>query len=240
MDWSDRLRKSVSLLKATPVHPQWLLQFGRSNKKLLDQATGRTLDIGCADRWTEDYLPEDCSYIAVDYLLTGKNIYGARPHIFADAASLPLRSRSIDTVLLFEVLEHLKQPRVALEEISRVIKKGGQLFLTVPFMYPMHDEPHDYQRYTRFGLERELSSVGLTVERIEPVMDSGCAAGLFASLAFGGMVLESVRRKSASMVLLPLAMLVLPIINIFALVIGKVLPNWEAATSGYHVVARLD
>lgn len=234
---SERLRNWASILKTTPLHPQWLLRFGRSSSALLAQAAGRTLDVGCADRWPESLLPVGCAYTSLDYPPTGRELYGAKPDVFADSACLPFKARSFDTVLMFEVLEHLERPGRALGEIERVLREDGQVMVTIPFLYPMHDEPHDYQRYTRYGLIREFSAAGFRIDQIEPSLGSANTAGLSMNLALAGMLLQAMRQRSIAVLLAPLVLLSIPIINIVAVVADWLLPNWPAMTAGYHVVA---
>lgn len=235
---SPRLRHWLKSLKRTPLHPQWLL--GNNKHTLLwirNHAKGRTLDIGCADRWIEPYLPEGCDYIALDYPPTGDMLYGARPDVFADASRLPLADASIDTVLLLEVLEHLRYPAQALAEITRVLRPGGRLLLTVPFLYPVHDAPHDYQRYTCHGLLREMKTAGLVAD--EPAVNLGSAetAGLLLNLALGGMISRALADKHISVILLPLVVVAIPTINLACWLLGKLLPDWSALTAGYRIKA---
>lgn len=55
-------------------------------------------------------------------------------------------------VFCFEVLEHVQDPFSAAKEILRVLQPGGLLIGSTPFMLGVHDAPHDYFRYTRYGL----------------------------------------------------------------------------------------
>jgi SAM-dependent methyltransferase len=73
---------------------------------------------------------------------------------------------SVDTVLCSEVLEHVPHPDRAVGEIARVLKPGGTLVITVPFMARLHEEPHDYFRYTRHGLRRLLGDAGFDLDDI--------------------------------------------------------------------------
>jgi SAM-dependent methyltransferase len=61
------------------------------------------------------------------------------------------------------VLEHVFTPDLFLEEIVRVLKPGGQLLLTVPFVWDEHEQPWDYARYTSFGLKSLLENNDLDV-----------------------------------------------------------------------------
>lgn len=76
---------------------------------------------------------------------------------------LPLDDASADTVLMTSVLEHLHSPATALAEARRILRPGGTLLLQVPFLYRVHEEPHDYFRYTRYGLRALLEQSGLRV-----------------------------------------------------------------------------
>ncbi|MEK9131677.1 MAG: class I SAM-dependent methyltransferase [Patescibacteria group bacterium] len=78
---------------------------------------------------------------------------GRKPSIVADVHDLPFADNEFSIVLCTEVLEHTKDPRLAVGEMMRVLKKGGILILTTRFVYPLHDTPHDYWRFTKYGLQ---------------------------------------------------------------------------------------
>src|SRR4030095_5709220 len=69
-----------------------------------------------------------------------------------DAQALGLADAVFDVVLCTEVLEHLPEPQRALDEMFRVLKPSGTLLLTTRFLFPIHDAPHDYFRFTKYGL----------------------------------------------------------------------------------------
>ena len=81
---------------------------------------------------------------------------------------LPFEGAAFDTVLLTDVLEHIPTPDQLLQEIARILKPGGALLGTVPYLYAVHEAPHDYFRYTEFALRRMAEAAGLVVERLEP------------------------------------------------------------------------
>jgi SAM-dependent methyltransferase len=172
----------------------------------------------------------------MDLQETGKLLYRSQPDVFADAAYLPFAKQSFDTVLLFEVLEHVSQPTQALQGIRRVLKTNGRVIITIPFLYPMHDEPYDFQRYTLYGLERELASAGLQVEIIKPILGTACSGGLLLSLAISGMVLRAIQGRRLVALLAPLILIIIPSINLCAWILDKILPSWPALTAGFFVV----
>jgi SAM-dependent methyltransferase len=225
-------------LRQTPLHPQWLLDSRPSVAAwAAPHLGGRVLDIGCGDRWAEPLVGARGQYIGLDSIVTGARLYGAKPDIFGDAARLPIREDSIDCVVFLEVLEHLEHPRQALEDIARVLKPGGQVLLSMPFLYPIHDAPYDFQRYTRHGLLREVESVGLGVRSITASRHACEAAGLLAAIACGGVAVAAVEQRRLSLILVPLLLATVPVINLVAWAAARLLPDWPALTSGYRVIA---
>jgi SAM-dependent methyltransferase len=81
---------------------------------------------------------------------------------------LPFGDAEFETVLLTDVLEHIAEPARLLGEIARVMKPGGKLVASVPFLYPLHEEPYDYYRYTSHKLKQFCTSKGLEPIIVEP------------------------------------------------------------------------
>jgi SAM-dependent methyltransferase len=124
-------------------------------------ATPIVLDVGCGNKPYAD-LFEDCLYLGVNFTADD-----ASPDIVADAMQLPIASHTIDLVFCSQVIEHVPRPWKLVEECHRVLKHGGWLILSAPFYWPLHEEPHDYFRFTRYGLESLLRSAGFSHFRIE-------------------------------------------------------------------------
>lgn len=74
------------------------------------------------------------------------------PNIFADVTRTPLKLGSVDCILCTEVLEHLKDPQACVDEIHRLLRDDGLVFVSTPFFYPVHADPYDFQRFTEDGL----------------------------------------------------------------------------------------
>ncbi|TSA45577.1 class I SAM-dependent methyltransferase [bacterium] len=116
----------------------------RIEKFLEEHASDRkTLDIGCGDSYYRKYFP-NC--VTVD------NDPAKKPDVMADAHKLPFFDGEFENILCTEVLEHLKNPPLAISEFKRVLKPGGELILTTRFIFPIHDAPGDYFRFTKYGL----------------------------------------------------------------------------------------
>jgi len=82
--------------------------------------------------------------------------------IQGDALHLPVKDESLDTVVCTGVLEHVSDPNRAVEEIYRVLKVNGRVFLETPFMQTVHASPGDYFRWTTDGLRRLLCDFEIT------------------------------------------------------------------------------
>lgn len=122
--------------------------------------SGTLLDVGCGHMPYKSLLTSPPSqvrkYIGVDI---DSHTYQKRDLVW-DGRILPLKDRSIDCVIATEVFEHCPKPELIMQEIRKVLKPGGQLFFTVPFLWPLHDVPHDEYRYTPFSLDRHLRNSG--------------------------------------------------------------------------------
>lgn len=82
---------------------------------------------------------------------------------------LPFRSETFDTIILSDVLEHIAEPMKLWQEMARLLRPAGKILLNVPFYYGIHEQPHDYYRYTEFSLRRFVSLSNLRVIHLEPV-----------------------------------------------------------------------
>jgi len=122
----------------------------------------RALDLGCGQRpWADLFGRAWC--IGVDI-----GTWGARPDVVATAAALPFAAGRFDLVFSSQVLEHVPEPKPVLAECARVLRPAGELVLSVPFYWPLHEEPHDYRRFTPRGLARDLEEVGFELVAVEP------------------------------------------------------------------------
>jgi SAM-dependent methyltransferase len=86
-----------------------------------------------------------------------------QPDLVCDAAAVALRDATVDVVVCSEVLEHLGDPDRALAEITRVLRPGGVLILSTPFLYRLHGDPQDFQRLTDVRLQAVLGRLGFDV-----------------------------------------------------------------------------
>src|SRR5919108_4065831 len=144
---------------------KWLVtrSLARAIAHVGHHAHGRILDVGCGDKRFADYCSQHATrYIGLDYPTT---FYGKSENVqvFGTALCLPFQDGSFDTVVSFEVLEHVTDPRQMVAELQRVLRPGGRIILTTPFLWGEHCQPHDYFRFTLYGLKRLFEDTGLDV-----------------------------------------------------------------------------
>ncbi len=144
----DNIYPPLRLLFNTPffVAKAALLRHFRRARPLL---TGLVLDVGCGRKPFRKYLRSE-RYYGMEYRTENG------PDFCGDALDIPVGSGIVDSVICAEVLEHVKDPKGAIREISRVLKTDGTLYLTAPMLWYHHYEPHDYFRFTKYGLAHML------------------------------------------------------------------------------------
>lgn len=134
---------------------------------LLAHARGALLDLGCGQvPLYAIYQPLTTEVVCIDWAERG-----AVAHLDYAAdlnQPIPLSDARFDTVLATDVLEHIARPAHLFGEITRLLREGGKLIAGVPFLYWIHEEPHDYYRYTEFALQKLCEDNGLVALETEP------------------------------------------------------------------------
>jgi SAM-dependent methyltransferase len=130
----------------------------------------RVLDLGAGDAPYRELFART-NYVTSDW---EKSPHAGASHadIVAPASALPIESSSVGFVLCTQVLEHVADPGEVLGECLRVLEPGGQLALTVPLVWQLHELPYDYYRYTAAGIEHLLVRAGFVNIEIRARNDS--------------------------------------------------------------------
>lgn len=165
------------------------LVAGRYQGALVRHAHGRLLDLGCgAVPFYAAYRDHVNEVTCVDW---AASLHGGR-HIDLEcdlSKPLPFDDGRFDTILLSDVLEHLPEPHLFWTEAARLLGAGGKVILNVPFYYQVHEEPHDYGRYTEFALRRFAERAGLDVIELVPIGGAPeILADLMAKLLCGSRI----------------------------------------------------
>ena len=128
----------------------------------------RVLDAGAGEARHAQYFGAH-RYTPVDLAIGDDTWDYTRIQALADLTALPFRSGVFEAALNIVTLEHVLEPQQVVRELARVLAPGGRILLVVPHEWEVHQAPHDYFRYTRYGLGHLLSQAGLEVEQIAPV-----------------------------------------------------------------------
>lgn len=240
MDALGIMRKIAWKIRNTPLHPQWLILRERSPLAAFARrhAFGVALDIGCGDMWVKPYLESTVlRYIGLDFLETASNWYYTKPDVFADGHKLPIAAASADSVLLLNVLEHMLEPAACLREAARVLRNGGVCIIEIPFLYPLHDAPRDFHRWSEYGIRNACKTAGLDILELTPLGTPLESAVLLANIALSKLVLRLAKKWNPLVVigvLLPMMML---LFNLTAAGIGF-FERDRFMPYGYRVLAK--
>ena len=157
--------------------------------------------------------------------------------VLADARALPLADATFEVVLCTEMLEHVSEPHVAVDEMWRVLKPGGTLLLTTRFLFPIHDAPYDYFRFTKYGLRHLLRRF----EILELQEEADSVETLAILVQRLGMQARTLRRTPLRAIWLIAARIIRP----FSFLITDEYGDTQRRrrehgimTSGYHVACR--
>ena len=128
-------------------------------------SSGYTVDIGSEKHtsYEKEWNIELKNLINIDIDIQGN------PNILADINNLPFKNHSISNFGCFNVLELVQFPKIAIDEIYRVLNKSGYLVGYVPFLYPIHNQPVDYWRFSNKSLYNILKDGGFENIIIEPL-----------------------------------------------------------------------
>lgn len=140
------------------------------NRKLalfLGSINGDVLDIG-GDSDLQPLIPSG-KHIILNIVRSAQN------NITADARTLPFRTDSLAGILCISVLEHCTEPEAILNEITRCLR--GRAFISVPWLFESHMEPHDYWRFSQHLMEKWFEKRQLIIEELSS------ANGYFGLLA---------------------------------------------------------
>jgi SAM-dependent methyltransferase len=188
---------------------------------------GRLLDVGCGSK------PYRRLFNVSEYLGLEMEGRGKDADLYYDGKTFPLKDGEADSVFASQVLEHVFNPDEFMSEINRVLKEGGTLLLTVPFLWDEHEEPFDYARYSSFGLFHLLQRHGLEVIEHRKSMDD--LRVIFQMI--NTYIFKKTITKHGKLNLLLTLALMAPI-NVLGEVAGRILPRNSSLYLDNIILAR--
>lgn len=250
-----RQDSSVSL---SPLNYCFLVYYYLINeiKKNASHAKGTLLDVGCGSSPFKNFFKP-----YIEKYLKHEHPAAAKPNIKYDFLSeLPKIScgnNEIDTIVSFSVLEHVSEPFETINEFARILKKDGKFIISVPQYWHLHEEPHDYIRFTKYILNKKITESGFEIIMMKELGGSFATVGqalcnalvllfdlnhvknIFSFLKgsktpdIGKSIIYAVIRSP----LILLSVILIPIVNILFLLLDKLLGS-PRDTIGYFVIAR--
>jgi SAM-dependent methyltransferase len=137
-----------------------------------DLVGGRLLDAGCGNRpyaaWYEPLVKESVGVDATP---------GDGVHVLGLVDRLPFADQAFDTILCTEVLEHVGSAEQAAAELFRICRPNAHVLVTAPYLYPTHEAPYDFRRFTHFGLRELMTRHGFEVLSLESKGGPGLLLG---------------------------------------------------------------
>jgi SAM-dependent methyltransferase len=129
--------------------------------RLLRQASGKVIDVGCGGQPYRPLLPDSVEYVGIDIADATTNFgYATSDTVYFAGQDWPEQTANADLVLCTEVLEHVANPASFLEQAYVALRPGGHVVCTVPFAARWHFVPFDYWRFTPSGLKQLFEAAG--------------------------------------------------------------------------------
>jgi SAM-dependent methyltransferase len=152
MGLADIKRSMVARMRKSWLRSSHRVRLTHDLAPHIGQLKGVVLDVGGGREAPLDAAwPEEAIRYRIDAFPH------VRPRLVGDATMLPIRTGSVDGVVMSELLEHVERPGVAMAEARRVLRPGGVLCGSVPFLFPVHGDPYDFWRYTDSALRSLLA-----------------------------------------------------------------------------------
>ena len=149
------------------------------------------LDVGCGIKPYQHLFSEAKEYIGIDIQGGGHLDKSKMVDAYYDGRTIPFENERFDIAICTQVLEHAEDPERLLAEIHRVLKGGGEVFVTVPFVWNEHEIPYDFRRWTRFGLKALFVPLGFQIAELRT------EAGVFRVVGqlISGFIFETLGRN---------------------------------------------
>lgn len=204
------------------INPFFIARRGlwRGLSEFFPQLRGELLDVGCGRKPYAPFVPAT-RYVGLD-LDSPVTRELAVADVYYDGGRLPFADATFDAVLCSQVLEHVFTPEEFLREVRRVLRPGGRLLLATPFVWDEHEQPHDFGRYSSFGLRALLERTGFVVEAQRKT-----AGGVRALAQLGAGYLFKVTRTRLRVLNWFVQLVLIAPVTLVGWIVGALLPRHE-------------
>jgi len=173
---------------------------------------GITVDFGCGEKKKYSSIINNGAYFGFDYLKSQHDISGV--DYVASVYDSALKTETVDTVISTQVLEHLNEPGLFLNEAWRVLKKDSVLILSTNFIWHLHEEPYDYYRFTQYSIKYLFKKYGFRINEI--IFPFTPLFTFFQELSYYIRLLEF--NKTIKIVITPILFVITQLLQLFAIV----------------------
>lgn len=128
-------------------------------------SNGKLIDIGCGNKpYTSMLYPYINEHIGCDIIQSSDN----KVDVICEATNIQLPSETFDTAFSTQTIEHVGEFQLMVNEAYRLLKPGGHFIVSGPMYWPIHEEPFDFHRFTKYGFEQSLKKAGFEVVEVLP------------------------------------------------------------------------
>jgi ubiquinone/menaquinone biosynthesis C-methylase UbiE len=172
------------------------------------------------------------NYESADFCSVGKEY--ADVTFVCDLSSIPVEDNRYDLVFCSQTLEHIPEPQKVIKEFNRILRSGGQLWLSAPLFFEEHEQPYDFYRYTQYGFTHILETCGFQVQKIEWL--EGFYGTLSYQLEFAGRYLpvhpKHYGGKITSIVFSLLALILKPLFILLSFLYSRIDIKYKFTEAG--------
>lgn len=166
---------NIEINESNSYYLHYLSYHRELKHAIISYAKGDLLDIGCGNKPYESLFKDlVAKYVGCDIMQSNLN----KVDILSPANKIPCEDNGFDTIFSTQTIEHVEDPQGLICEAFRLLKPNGHFILAGPMNWPIHEEPYDFYRFTKYGFQYLLEAAGFDVIEIIPNGGMWATAGL--------------------------------------------------------------
>jgi len=217
------------------INPYYILRSATYKKILKNEKhmQGKMLDFGCGCKPYDGVFTKVKQHIGLDTKKSGHNHKDEEIDVYYDGKKIPFGNNHFDSILASEVLEHVPDIDKTLDELHRVLKKDGNILISMPFAWNEHEKPYDFRRYSTEGIISVLQSHGFKIVSIEKTTNA--IETIFQ--LWNEYIIKVIKIKNKYLAIIRNLIFAAPI-TIIGMIFGKILPKDNDLFLNIVVVAK--